>query len=729
MPGRAGCRVYNRRPMSDPERPEAPRRGPAPGSRSRRSIGRRDVERFDVEDGHRRARVATVHPGHPPRRLPRPAVDDAPVRRLRLGGGDESALPVPPRTGPDRPVRRVRPADPDGLRLRRPAGGRRGGPRRACRSTRSTTWSSCSTASTRARSSTSMTINATAAILLALYETVARRRGVDPRSLRGTIQNDILKEYIARGTYIFPPAPSMRLVTDTFAYCRAELPSWNTISISGYHMREAGATAVQEVAFTVANAIAYADAARGGRARVRRLRPAALASSSPPTTTSSRRSRSSAPRGGSGPPWHASASAPWIPGAWPCASTSRPAARRSPRSSPTSTSCAPPSRRLAAVARRRPVAPHQRARRGARAAHAVDRRGWRCARNKCCITSPAWPRPSTRWVARSTSRHLTDEIATAAMAEITAIDALGGTLAALADGYQQNAIGDAAYDVQRAIESGERIVVGVNAFTDEGTEQRPEPQVIDPGLEAEQVERTRAVRDRRDAATADERRGGADRRRRRNGERAASHPRLRRGRCHARRDRARAAGRVGRASAMSDRTDPSCRDRGALDRRGAAALPRALRPRARGAADRPSRRSASASASCRPARSQQRGSSCRADRRRAAAWRATSPPHGEGVHHVCFLTDDLPGVARGARRPRRPSSSTREPRPGAHGTVAFIHPRTLNGVLWELLQQLGVRVRRIDQFSIGSPSAPKTHQTSPTPWPLMSPAAASPAKR
>ncbi|HEU5325427.1 MAG TPA: methylmalonyl-CoA mutase family protein, partial [Candidatus Limnocylindria bacterium] len=109
--------------------------------------------------------------------------------------------------------------------------------------------------------STSMTINATAAILLALYETVARRRGADPRRLRGTIQNDILKEYIARGTYIYPPEPSMRLVTDTFAYCRAELPEWNTISISGYHMREAGATAVQEIAFTIANAIAYSQAA------------------------------------------------------------------------------------------------------------------------------------------------------------------------------------------------------------------------------------------------------------------------------------------------------------------------------------------------------------------------------------------------------------------------------------------------------------------------------------
>src|ERR671919_2711682 len=109
--------------------------------------------------------------------------------------------------------------------------------------------------------STSMTINATAAILLALYETVAQRQGSDPKGLRGTVQNDILKEYIARGTYIYPPEPSMRLVTDLFAYCRTELPAWNTISISGYHMREAGATAVQEVAFTVANAVAYADAA------------------------------------------------------------------------------------------------------------------------------------------------------------------------------------------------------------------------------------------------------------------------------------------------------------------------------------------------------------------------------------------------------------------------------------------------------------------------------------
>ena len=109
--------------------------------------------------------------------------------------------------------------------------------------------------------STSMTINAPAAVLLALYIAVAREQGVEEKALRGTIQNDILKEYIARGTYIFPPKPSMRLITDVFKYCQANVPSWNTISISGYHIREAGSTAAQEVAFTFANAIAYVDAA------------------------------------------------------------------------------------------------------------------------------------------------------------------------------------------------------------------------------------------------------------------------------------------------------------------------------------------------------------------------------------------------------------------------------------------------------------------------------------
>lgn len=112
-----------------------------------------------------------------------------------------------------------------------------------------------------AKVSTSMTINATAAILLCLYITVAEKKGISPKKLSGTIQNDILKEYIARGTYIYPPPPSMRLITDVFAFCKNYVPKWNTISISGYHIREAGSTAVQEVAFTLANGLAYVKAA------------------------------------------------------------------------------------------------------------------------------------------------------------------------------------------------------------------------------------------------------------------------------------------------------------------------------------------------------------------------------------------------------------------------------------------------------------------------------------
>src|SRR5205814_3992999 len=123
------------------------------------------------------------------------------------------------------------------------------------------------------RVSTSMTINSTAAILLSLYVLVARRQGADLRKLSGTVQNDILKEYVARGTYIYPPRPAMRIVTDLFAWAGAELPEWNTISISCYHIREAGSTAVQEVAFTLANGIAYIEAAIDAGLRVDAFAP------------------------------------------------------------------------------------------------------------------------------------------------------------------------------------------------------------------------------------------------------------------------------------------------------------------------------------------------------------------------------------------------------------------------------------------------------------------------
>ncbi|HZP36621.1 MAG TPA: methylmalonyl-CoA mutase family protein [Methylomirabilota bacterium] len=123
------------------------------------------------------------------------------------------------------------------------------------------------------RVSTSMTINATAAILLCLYIAVAERQGVAPERLSGTVQNDILKEYVARGTYVFPPGPSMRLITDTFAFCRDRVPRWNTISISGYHMREAGSTAAQEIAFTLSNGIAYVTAAQEAGLKVDEFAP------------------------------------------------------------------------------------------------------------------------------------------------------------------------------------------------------------------------------------------------------------------------------------------------------------------------------------------------------------------------------------------------------------------------------------------------------------------------
>ena len=349
--------------------------------------------------------------------------------------------------------------------------------------------------------STSMTINATAAILLALYETVARRRGVDPHRLRGTTQNDILKEYIARGTYIYPPGPSMRLVTDTFAYCRAELPAWNTISISGYHMREAGATAVQEVAFTVANAIAYAEAALEAglafddfaprlsfffAAHNDLLEEAAKfrAARRVWATVARDRFRSSSPKA-QAMRFHVQTGGSTLTAQQPDVNVVRTTVQA-----------------LAAVLG-----------------------GTQSLHTNALDEALGLPTPSTARLALRTQQvlfhesgvaatvdplagsyyveTLTDWIVEAALAELARIDDRGGTLVALADGYQQNAIGDAAYDAQRAVEAGERIVVGVNAFVDEGSEQRPEPQVIDPELESRQVARTRALRERRDAAAAD----------------------------------------------------------------------------------------------------------------------------------------------------------------------------------------------------------------------------------
>jgi methylmalonyl-CoA mutase N-terminal domain/subunit len=350
------------------------------------------------------------------------------------------------------------------------------------------------------RVSSSMTINATAAILLALYETVARRQGSDPKKLRGTVQNDILKEYIARGTYIFPPEPSMRLVTDTFAYCRTELPAFNTISISGYHMREAGSTAAQEVAFTIANAIAYADAAvAAGLAfdefaprlsfffaahndlleEVAKFRVARRVWAD----TARDRYRATDPRS-MAMRFHVQTGGSTLTAQQPDVNVVRTTVQA-----------------LAAVLG------------GAQSLHtnASDEalglptpqtarlalRTQQVLAYESGLTAPVDPLGGSYYL-----EELTNELETRVHSLLEEIADRGGTLPALEAGYQQGEIADAAYTAQRAVEERDQVVVGVNAFT-EGAALRPEPQRIDPETERRQVERTREVRASRDQAQAD----------------------------------------------------------------------------------------------------------------------------------------------------------------------------------------------------------------------------------
>ncbi len=349
--------------------------------------------------------------------------------------------------------------------------------------------------------SSSMTINATAAILLVLYETVARRRGLDPRRLRGTVQNDILKEYIARGTYIFPPGPSMRLVTDTFAYCRKELPNFNSISISGYHMREAGATAVQEVAFTVADAIAYSEAALAAGLAFDDFAPRLSFFFAAHNDLLEEVAKFRVARR-----------------VWARVARDRFKAN-DPRSMQMRFHVQTGGSTLTAQQ------PDSNVVRTTVQALAAILGGVQSLHTNAFDEALGLPTPETARLALRTQQvlafesgvrmpadplggsyyleSLTDALEERIWAELREIDDRGGTLAALIEGYQQNAIAEAAYEFQRAVESGERIVVGVNAFAEEGDEQRPVAQVIDPEAERRQVERTRAVRAARDAAAAD----------------------------------------------------------------------------------------------------------------------------------------------------------------------------------------------------------------------------------
>jgi len=349
--------------------------------------------------------------------------------------------------------------------------------------------------------STSMTINAPAGVLLAMYIAVAKRQGVDMRQLRGTIQNDILKEYVARGTYIFPPAPSMRLITDIFSFCAKEVPNWNTISISGYHIREAGSTAVQEVAFTLANGIAYVEAAlRAGlnvddfagqlsfffNAHNNFLEEVAKFRAARRLWAKIMRERFKAQK----------------PASWQLRFHTQTAGSTLTAQQPENNVVRVTLQALAAVFG------------GTQSLHtnSMDEALWlpteksvRVAlRTQQIIAYESGVADSVDPLAGSyLIEYLTDEIERRAEEYIAKIDEMGGAMQAIEKGFMQNEIQNAAYAAQQAVERGEQVVVGVNQFTVE-EELTLERLKVDPAIELRQKERLKELRERRNKGKVDE---------------------------------------------------------------------------------------------------------------------------------------------------------------------------------------------------------------------------------
>jgi methylmalonyl-CoA mutase N-terminal domain/subunit len=346
------------------------------------------------------------------------------------------------------------------------------------------------------RVSTSMTINAPAAIMLAMYIAVGREQGVTPGQLRGTIQNDILKEYIARGTYIFPPEPSMRLITDVFQYCAHHVPRWNTISISGYHIREAGSTAVQEVAFTLANAVAYVQAAIDAGLAVDNFAPRLAFFFNAHNHFLEEVAKFRAARR-----------------LWARLMRERFDAQN-PRSlklrfhtqtGGSTLTAQQPENNVVRVTLQALAAVLG----GTQSLHtnSRDEALWlpteesvRIAlRTQQVIASESGVADTVDPLAGSyLIEHLTDEIERRAADYIHKIDEMGGALAAIERGYVQQEIADAAYRYQQAVECGEQIVVGLNKFAVEEESTQLARLVVDPTIEAQQRERLSELRSRRD---------------------------------------------------------------------------------------------------------------------------------------------------------------------------------------------------------------------------------------
>jgi len=343
--------------------------------------------------------------------------------------------------------------------------------------------------------STSMTINAPAAILLAMYIAVGKQQGVELKQLRGTIQNDILKEYLARGTYIFPPRPAMRLITDVFRFCHEHVPRWNTISVSGYHIREAGSTAVQEVAFTLADGIAYVQAALDAGLDVDTFAPQLAFFFNAHNQfleeiakfRAARRlwARIMCDRFGAQNPksmmlrFHTQTAGSTLTAQQPENNVTRVAVQalaavlggtQSLHTNGMDEAFQLPTEKAAQIAlRTQQVIAHE-----SGVAEAVD------------------PLAGSYVI-----EALTDEIESRACSYIERIDELGGALAAIESGYMQREIQESAYNYQRAVERGEQIIVGVNEFASEEAHQI-ERLFIDPAIEQRQREKVVAVRARRD---------------------------------------------------------------------------------------------------------------------------------------------------------------------------------------------------------------------------------------
>jgi methylmalonyl-CoA mutase N-terminal domain/subunit len=345
--------------------------------------------------------------------------------------------------------------------------------------------------------STSMTINATAIILLSLYIAVARRQGVAISGLSGTIQNDILKEYIARGTHIYPPRASLRIVTDIFAFCERELPDWNTISISGYHIREAGATAVQEVAFTFANAIAYVQAAVDAGLDVNSFGQRLSFFFNAHNDFLEEVAKFRAARR----LW-----ARIMRERFGAANPRAQQLRFHTQTAGSTLTAQQPDNNIVRVALQAMAAVmggtqslHCNGRDEALALPTEESARIALRTQQVIATETGAANTVDPFGGAYAIEALTNDIEEGATALLARVDAAGGTLAAIEQGIIQRDIQESAYRAQQQIDSGERIVVGVNRFTT-GDEADIEVLRIDPAIEQRQVERVRALRQSRTAA-------------------------------------------------------------------------------------------------------------------------------------------------------------------------------------------------------------------------------------